>query len=469
MFWTFLQQMSTQGVAFLVSIILARILLPEEFGLIALLGVFVVIADNLINSGLGDSLIRTENPNNDDYSTVFYFNLFISIALYALMFFIAPIISNFYKQPILISITRVYCLVFIFNAFSIIQNTLLSKNLDFKKQTIINIPSTLIGATVGIVMAFNNFGVWSLVWSNLARSAARSIQLWLWSPWKPSLNFKKEKIKKHLNFGYKLTLSSIIDSIFRDIYTIIIGKFFNPLQVGFYNRANTLQMYPISNFSAVLNTVTYPLFSKIQHDNKKLKNAYKKIMQMSVFLIAPTLLTMSALAEPLFRFLLTEKWLPAVPYFQILCFTGIFYPINAYNLNIISVKGRSDLLLMLSIVKKILIVFVIFISFQWGIYGLVLGQVPLAIIAIFFNSYYSGKLINYGIGEQLKHIIPSIVYSLICGLIVYFFDTHITKTHTDLLRLLLGGGVSIFCYFTLSFFLNKSILLDLISIVTSKK
>jgi O-antigen/teichoic acid export membrane protein len=469
MFWTFIQQMSSQGIAFVVSIILARILLPEEFGLIALLGVFIIIADNLINSGLGDSLIRTENPNNDDYSTVFYFNLLISIALYALMFFIAPVISNFYKQPLLISITRVYCLVFIFNAFSIIQNTLLSKNLDFKKMTIINIPSTLVGAAVGVVMAYNGFGVWSLVWSNLTRAAARSIQLWIWSPWIPTLSFKKEKIKKHLNFGYKLTLSSVIDSIFRDIYTIIIGKFFNPLQVGFYNRANTLQMYPISNFSAILNTVTYPLFSKIQHDNKQLKNAYKKIMQMSVFLIAPTLLTMSALAEPLFRFLLTEKWLPAVPYFQILCFTGIFYPINAYNLNIISVKGRSDLLLLLSIVKKILIVFTIFISFQWGIYGLLFGQIPFAIIAIFFNGYYSGKLINYGILEQFKHITPSIVYSLICGLIVYFLDTHITKVYTDIFRLLLGGGVSIFCYFILSYFLNKSILLDLISIVSPKK
>ncbi len=228
-------------------------------------------------------------------------------------------------------------------------------------------------------------------------------------------------------------------------------------------------MYPINNFSAVLNSVTFPLFSKLQDDDKKLKNAYKKIMQMSVFLIAPTLLSMSALAEPLFRFLLTEKWLPAVPYFQILCFVGIFYPINAYNLNIISVKGRSDLHLILSIVKKVLIVSIVLISFQWGIYGLLVGQIPLSIIGIFFNGYYTGKLINYGVLEQFKHITPTIFYSLICGLLVYFFDLYVAKSYSDLLRLLAGGLISVFCYLILSFFLNKTILLDLISIVKQKK
>lgn len=469
MFWTFIQQMSTQGISFVVSIILARILLPEEFGLIALLGIFVSIGNVLINSGLSQSLIRTSNPDKDDFSTVFYFNLLMSIGLYFLIYFIAPFVAQFYKQPLLTNIMRIYCLSFIINSFSLVQNTLLAKAMDFKKQTIITIPSVVVSSVVGITMAFNGFGVWSIVWSALVGAAFKSIQLWFWSSWRPSLRFKQEKIKQHLNFGYKLTLSGIIDTLFKDIYTIIIGKFFDPLQVGFYNRANTLQMYPINNFSAVLNTVTFPLFSKIQDDDKKLKNAYKKIMQISVFLIAPTLLTMSALAEPMFRFLLTEKWLPAVPYFQILCFTGIFYPINAYNINIISVKGRSDLYLILSIVKKVLIVLVILISFQWGIYGLLFGQIPLSIIGIFFNGYYTGKLINYGVLEQFKHIIPTIFYSLICGLLVYFFDIYIAISYTDLFRLLVGVLISVFCYLMLSFFLNKPILLDLISIVKPKK
>jgi teichuronic acid exporter len=393
----------------------------------------------------------------------------MSIVMYFLIYFIAPFVAQFYKQPLLTDIMRIYCLSFIISSFSIVQNTLLSKAMDFKKQTIITIPSVIVSSIVGITMAFNGFGVWSLVWSALVGAALKSIQLWFWSSWRPSIRFKKEKIKQHLNFGYKLTLSGIIDTLFKDIYTVIIGKFFDPLQVGFYNRANTLQMYPINNFSAVLNSVTFPLFSKLQDDDKKLKNAYKKIMQMSVFLIAPTLLSMSALAEPLFRFLLTEKWLPAVPYFQILCFVGIFYPINAYNLNIISVKGRSDLHLILSIVKKVLIVSIVLISFQWGIYGLLVGQIPLSIIGIFFNGYYTGKLINYGVLEQFKHITPTIFYSLICGLLVYFFDLYVAKSYSDLLRLLAGGLISVFCYLILSFFLNKTILLDLISIVKQKK
>lgn len=468
-YWTFIQQMSNQGISFVVSIILARLLLPEEFGLIALLGVFIAIGGVLVDSGLSQSLIRTENPTDVDYSTIFFFNIIISCLLYAIMFLSAPFIAIFYNQPILINIIRIYCLIFVINSFAVIQNTRLTKDLNFKKQTLLNVPSLIIGSIVGIVMASSGYGVWSLVFSLLTKAIAYTIQLWFWSPWKPTFVFNKISILKHLNFGYKLGISGLINSLFKEIYTIIIGKCFDPTQVGFYNRANTLRQLPVQNLSSILNSVTYPLFSKIQNDDIKLKSVYKKIMQMSIYLISPILLIMSVLAEPLFRFLLTEKWLPSVPYFQILCFIGILYPVNAYNLNVLSVKGYSNLHLKLEIIKKIIAVVVILISFQWGIYGLLYGHVFLSIFALVINSYYSGKYIDYNFTEQLRDILPSILYAIITSIIVYFMDNiYESLNFSDVLRLLLGFLIGFLLFGIITYLFRINSFFELKSILTSR-
>lgn len=467
MVWTFIQQASSQGIAFIVSIILARLLLPSEFGLIALLSVFIAVGTTLINSGLSLSLIRTKEVDDDDYSTVFYFNLIISVVIYLIIFLTAPYIAHFYNQPQLTSITRVYIITFVINALAVVQNTRLTKEMDFKKQTIISIPSLIISGCVGIFLALNNFGVWSLVWSTLVKDCANVIQLWWWSPWKPLLRFKAEKIKQHFIFGYKMTIANVVDTIFQDIYTIVIGKFFDPTQVGFYNRANTLRMLPIRNFGSVLNKVTFPLFSQIQHDDERLKNAYKKIMQMSVFIVAPVLFIMAVLAEPLFRFLLTEKWLPAAPYFQLLCIAGVFYPINAYNLNILTVKGRSDLVLKLSLIKRVFIIAVILIVFKWGIYGLLFGQIFLSIFLTYVNSYYCKKLINYSFLSQIKDLSTIIIVSLIATSLVYGADYLMQMfSLPDIVRLIIGGLTGVTTYISIAHTYNfdaynelKSILL----------
>ena len=241
------------------------------------------------------------------------------------------------------------------------------------------------------------------------------------------------------------------------------------MQVGFYNRANTFRQLPINSLGNILNKVTFPLFSKIQDDNEKLKNAYKKVMQMSVFLVAPTLLFMVVLAEPLFRFLLTEKWMPAVPYFQILCVAGILYPINAYNLNILTVKGRSDLFLKLAIIKKILILVVVIIAFNWGIYGLLFGQLFLSLIGLFFNGYFSGRLINYTIFSQIKDISLIIVISFISAIIIYFVDTLFLINYHDIARLLVGGTTGIVCYFLLTLLVKLAPYFELKSIILKNK
>jgi len=446
-FWAFLQQFSTQAIGFVVSIVLARLLLPEEFGLIGMIAVFMGIGGVLMNAGLGSSLIRTKNLNQEDYSTVFFFNLGGSILIYIIVFLLAPFVANFYNQEILTNLLRWYALTFIINAFSIIQVTRLTKLMDFKTQMIVAVPSLIISGSLAIYMAYAGYGVWSLVVLALVQSFASTLQLWYWSKWRPSLIFSKEKFKKHFNFGYKLTLSGIIDTVFTNIYVIIIGKFFPASQVGFYNRADSLKQLPVSNISAVIGKITYPLFSEIQDDNERLKKIYKKILQMIIFILAPILIVLAVLAEPLFRFLFTEKWLPAVPYFQILVVAGILYPLHTYNLNILNVKGRSDLFLRLEIIKKTIVLIVLIIAFQFGIYGLLYGSVFTSIVAFFINTHYSGRFINYATLEQIKDIYPIILLSLFTGFIVYILDRFVLiDVCCDFIRLALGAIIAAIVY-----------------------
>ena len=404
-----------------------------------------------MNSGLGQSLIRTDFPDQEDYSTVFYFNLAGSIIVYLLLFFTAPLIAAFFSQPILIQIIRIYCLSFIISAFSQIQSTRLTKEMKFKMLMTISIPSLVGGGLLGMFLAYKGFGVWSLVWMNLFQSCLNTIQLWIRTGWVPSLIFNNEKFRHHFNFGYKMTLSGLLDTVFSNIYQIIIGKFFIAAQVGFYTRANSLQQLPVKNISAALNKVTYPLFASIQNDNVKLKRAYKQIMQMVVFVIAPVLIVMGVLAEPLFRFLFTEKWLPAAPYFQVLCIAGILYPIHSYNLNILKVKGRSDLFLKLEVIKKILVVIMILGTIKFGILGLIWGQLVSSLLAFFINTHYTGRFLKYNAWEQTKDILPIIVLAFLCGAIVWAIDKGVRHYHfRDLIRLLIGGSVGIGVYLAIA-------------------
>lgn len=468
-FWSSLQTFGTQGIAFLVSIILARLLLPSEFGLIAMLSIFIGLGTALISGGLTQSLIRTENLDEEDFSTVFFFNLLGSVFIYAIVFLIAPFIAAFYDQELLTLIIRVYSITFIINAFSAIQITRLNKILDFKTQMKVSIPSLLVGSAVGIVMALKGFGVWSLVWSAIVQAIASTLQLWFWAKWKPIWVFSIPKFKLHFNYGVKLMFSNILDIIFTNAYTIIIGKFFAPAQVGFYNRAETLKMYPISTISSVVTKVTFSLFSTIQNDDVRLKMVYKKIMQMVLFITTPTLIFMGILAEPLFRLLFTEKWLPAVPYFQILCLNGILYPIHSYNLQILMVKGRSDLFLKLEIIKKILTILAIIVSFQYGIYGLLYGSVVTSIIAFFINTHYSGKFLDYSAWQQVKDIFPIISITMTAGVIVLVADLIFKHYYfNDFIRLIVGSILGVSLYIAAAQVFKISSLNELIIIIKRK-
>ncbi|MCO5240647.1 MAG: lipopolysaccharide biosynthesis protein [Chitinophagaceae bacterium] len=425
LFWTFTQQFSVQFINFTIQIILARILLPAEFGLIGMIAIFISVGNSLMDSGMTSSLIRTSNASQKDFSTVFWINLFASISIYIITFICAPLIANFYKQPILTLIIRIYTLSFIIRAFVGVQTTILTKEMNFKLQMSMQIPSVIVGGVIGIVMAYRGFGVWSLVWMNLTQSFLFSTQHWIRTKWYPAFIVDRERLWFHLKFGYKLTMSGLLNTIYDNIYNIIIGKFFSATQLGYYTRAQTLQMFPVTNIATALNKVTYPMFAAIQHDDARLKIAYKKLMQQVIFWIAPLMVYLAIVAEPLFRFVLTDKWLPAVPYFQLLCFSGILYPLHTYNLNILNVKGRSDLFLKLEIYKKIFISIGIMGALYFGIYGLLIFQLISSLFAFAVNTSYSGKMINYPVKEQIKDILPFIGIAFTVGALLFSLNKFI--------------------------------------------
>ena len=437
--WSFSQQFGVQLISFFITIILARILAPAEFGLIAMLSVFIAIGGLLVEGGLSSSLIRTAETTQKDYSTVFFFNLGGSVVIYLVVFFLAPYIADFYDQAILIKVVRVYSLIFILNAFYEIQNARLMKIMNFRTQTLIQVPSVLVSGVLGVVMALNGFGVWSLVWMNIVQSFLITVSHWIYSEWRPSFIFDKRCFKKHFHFGYKMTLSGLLDVIYKNIYVLIIGKNYSATQLGYYSRADSISQLPAGNISAALNKVTYPMFASISTDDIKLKKVYKKLMQQVIFWNASILILCAVIAEPLFRFLITDKWLPAVPYFQILCISCIFYPLHAYNLNILKVKGRSDLFLKLEFIKKSLSIIGILLVIPFGIYGLLYFQLFFNVIAFYINSIYSGKLINYPVREQVTDILPAVILSAITGWFCSMLDAFLLNTFhfSDIVRLII--------------------------------
>jgi O-antigen/teichoic acid export membrane protein len=428
--WSLWQQVSSKIVGFLISLFLARMLDPAQFGLIAMLAIFIAIGNSLLDSGLTASLIRTPDADGRDFSTVFFFNLVGSCFLYSVLFFAAPFIADFYQQPLLTAIIRVYGVILIINAFFGVQSTLLVKDMKFKLQTNIQIPAAIGGGLLGILLARLGYGVWSLVWMGLCTSFLSTALHWIYSPWRPALLFDKACFKKHFSFGYKMTLSGLLDTVYQNLYLIIIGKYFSASLLGFYWRADTISQLPISNISTAVNKVAYPMFAQIAHDPARLKEVYKKLMQQVVFWNAPALIFLSLIARPLFHILLTDKWLPAVPFFKILCLCGIMYPLHVYNLNILKVLGKSALFFKLEVIKKILSVAGILLFIPFGIYGLLYFQLFFNLVAYYINSVYSGRLIAYPIMEQIEDILPTLVIAGTLGVTCYFLDMLLTTLYT---------------------------------------
>lgn len=448
--WTFAQQFGNQLIGFIVSLILARILLPEEFGLIAMIAVFVSVGNGVVDSGLSKSIMRDKEADEKDFSTVFLFNILTGVIIYSLTFLAAPFIADFYDQEVLTGVIRIYCLTFILTATTSVHLALFTRDMNFKIQTMTAIPSAIIGGTIGIMLALNEFGVWSLVYSSLFNSVIGLILIWKYSDWFPSLIFDKNRFLKHWNYGYKLGLADLLNRLFNNLYLVVIGKYFSAALLGFYSRAESTKQLPVSNIERALNKVSFPLFVAIKDDSVRLKRVFIRLLKMVVFVTSPVLLITAALAEPLFRFLFTEKWLPAAPYFQVLCIGGLLLPLHSYNLSLLNIYGRSDLFLKLEIIKKILIIISILLIIPFGIYGLLWGQVILSLLAFFINARYTQQFISYPLISQVRDVFPIYFLAVISALIIWLGDVYFLSRFTDFVRLSIGGVIGIGIYLGIS-------------------
>lgn len=438
--WSIIENVLQKGITFIIGIILARILLPEEFGLIGMITIFIAISTTFITSGFGVALIRKKDCRNDEYSTIFYFNFFVGLVSYFVLFIAAPYVSDFFNESQLINILRVFSVVLIIDSLSIIQRTILTKELNFKLQTKISIISSVTSGSIAVYMAYKGYGVWSLVYKQIIGKSINTILLWLWNKWRPLLIFSTSSFKSLFAFSYKLLISSLVDTIFRNIYLVVIGKFFSAEQLGFYTRADQFKSLFTENFSSVLGRVLLPVFTQVEGDDEKIKLIFKKVL-ISTFLISSSaLLGLAAISKPLIIVLLGEKWIQSIKYLQLLSIGAILFPLHVLNIGMLQLKGRSDLYLKIEIVKKLLAIPVILIGIYYGITALIIGFIVNSVISFLVNSYYTGKLIKYPAFLQIKDIIPSLFLSLSMASMVYFFGRlfHNTYLITLIFQVFLG-------------------------------
>ncbi len=421
--WSFIDTFAGQGIQFVVGIILARILSPREFGLIGMITVFIAVSQSFVDSGFANALIRKKNCSQNDYSTVFFFNLITGAILFIILFFSGSAIGNFFKEPRLVLLVQILGLILIIDSLSLIHRTILTKNINFKLQARISVIASLGSGVIAIVMAYNSFGVWCLIVQRLSRQTLTTIFLWFWNRWRPALVFNMKSFKELFGFGSKLLLSGLIDTLYRNIYYLVIGKFFSAQELGYYTRADQFKALPSQNLNSIITRVTYPVLSSIQDDIPRLRDHYQKLIKVTMFVTFVLMLGMSAVAKSMILTLIGEKWLSSVIYLQMLCFVGMFYPLHALNLNMLQVQGRSDLFLKLEIIKKILAIPTIIVGIIWGIKIMIAGMFLNTIIAYYLNSYWSGRMIGYSFKQQLKDILPAFSISLIMAVAILFLGS----------------------------------------------
>jgi len=417
--WSFLESVGLQGVRFVIGIILARLLFPEQFGLIGMLMIFMAVAQTFLDSGFGAALIQKKEATQKDICSIFYFNILIGVVAAALLCLVAPWIAAFYDQPILKSLTRGMSLVIIINSFGLIQSTILSKQINFKTQTKVSLISSIISGVIGVGLAATGFGVWSLVVQQISGAFFRTVFLWLLNPWRPALIFSFKSLREMFGFGSKLLASGLLNQIFENIYLLVIGKLFSATDLGLFTRAKTFGDLPSHTLSGMVGRVTFPVFSTIQDDPVRLKRGLNKALTTLVLVNFPMMIGLAIIARPLVLVLLTEKWVECIPYLQLLCLVGLLFPLHAINLNVLRALGRSDLFLRLEIIKKILVVLNITITWRWGISAMICGMIANSIISYYLNSYYTGVLIGYPIREQLHDLSSYLLMAVLMGISVY--------------------------------------------------
>ena len=463
--WSSIERFSTQGVQFLIMIIMARLLTPKDYGLIGMLAIFLAVAQSLIDSGFSQALIRKQDRTDVDNSTVFYFNIVVSSALYLILFIAAPFVADFYNQPELTSVMRIVCLGVILNSLAVVQRALLTVRIDFKTQAKASLSAAVISGCIGIVLAYCGFGVWSLVVQQLLNLSVNTLLLWIFSKWRPIAVFSWKSFHELFAFGSKMLASGLLDTLYRNIYPIVIGKLFSASSLGHYTRAHQFSEFPSSNVTGIIQRVTYPILCGIQDETERLEAVYRKFLKLSAFIIFPLMIGMSAVARPFIDIVLGTQWGFCGQLLQIICFAMMWYPIHAINLNLLQVKGRSDLFLRLEIIKKILGITVLCITAPFGLVVMCYGQIFNSIVALVINTYYTGKLINVGFIRQMKDLLPTLLLSLTMFGAILLVNGFI---EVNMHRLVIGVLVGIIVYASGSYIFKFKELQTLFSLIRRK-
>lgn len=463
--WSGIDTLGLNGIRIIITLILARLLEPKDFGILGMLNIFMALSDVLIQSGFIQTLIRKPNIVDEDYSTTFLFNLFVSIFLYLLIFFSSPLIADFYNEPKLLVITRVVALSIIFNALGVIQYVYITRSLDFKKLAKINLSSTLISGIIGIIMAYLGYGVWSLVIQLLSKSIGMSLLYWLAGEPIKKFDFSLLHLRENFGFGSKIALASIIGTTMDNLYYIIIGKVYTADSLGYYYQARKFSDLPSKTIAQIFQKVSFPVLSSIQNDMQKLQNAYRRFNKMIYFISFPILAMMFLIAKPLILITLSSKWEEVIPFFQILCFAGMFYPSLTANGWITIVKGEPKLFFYLEIFYKLQVIVILLITYSISIKAMVIGFSIQLIIQWAFSVYWSARLLEIPIKQQIKDFINIYVIVLIAGLITYIVSF---LTMSNFTLLIVQPLVFFFVFLAISYKINSKELIDIKALIVDK-
>lgn len=420
--WRFSERSGAQGVSFIVSIILARFLSPSAYGTVALITVFTSILQVFVDSGLGTALIQKKNADNLDFSTVFYFNFAVCIFLYLGMFFLAPLIAYFYEQPELVPLIRVLSFTLVISGVKNIQQAYVSRNMLFKRFFYSTIGGTIFSAVLGITMAYLGFGAWSLVAQQLSNTMIDTLILWISVKWRPKWMFSFDRLKSLFSYGWKLLVSALLDTVYNNLRQLIIGKMYTPANLAFYNKGNQFPHLIVTNINTSIDSVLLPVLSDVQDDRERVKVMTRRAIKTSTYVMAPLMMGLAFIAPGLIELLLTEKWLPCVPFLRIFCITYMFYPIHTANLNAIKALGRSDLFLRLEIAKKTIGMLLLLFTMWFGVMAMAYSLLISSLFSQIINAWPNQKLLNYGYREQLKDILPEIVLAILMGVCVTFLQ-----------------------------------------------
>ena len=464
--WSSIERFGTQGVQFLVMLVMARLLSPKDYGIIGMLVVFVGIAQAFVDGGFSQALIRKTDRTEVDNSTVFYFNIVVSIVIYCLFYLCAPWVADFYNMPMLTPFMRVICLSIVINALGVVQRALFNANLDFKAQAKASISAVVLSGIIGIYLAYSGYGPWSLVFQQLSNLAVNNLCLWFYSSWRPIWAYSWKSFQELFSFGSKLLATSLLNALYNNIHTVVIGKLYAAKSLGLYSRAAHFADLPSQQFTSVFMRVTFPVLCKVQNDKEKLVSVYRRMLRVSAYVIFPLLVGMAAVAHPMVEILIGKQWTDCAYLLQILCFARMWYPIHAINLDILQVSGRSDLFLKIEIYKKIVSLSVLALSAPFGIIAMCYSNIASSLICLYINSYYSNKILGLSLISQFKDFVPTLLLCLFMFVLILFVLSLISNI---IIQLIVGISLGITLYLILSYFLKFQELKEITSLIHKSK